>query len=153
MNSSIVCKHRKRPALLLRMRPVESITRTLMNHARLGLASLVAVLLAGCSSLRPIASKPPASAIVLSEPVTVRRIFLRATFPSGEYRPLFEDNGGFYFQSPTKVVANDHGGSMYDGGIYVIRGSNEPTHWYLIVHHGEMSMGRFGSVPPHESRP
>ncbi len=131
----------------------ECLNRILRNYARLWLVGAAALAFVGCSSLRPIASKPPASAIVFSQPVTVRRIFLKATFPSGEYRPLFEDNGGFYFQSPTKVVANDLGGSMYDGGIYVKRGSNDPTHWYLIVHHGEMTMGRFGSVPPHESRP
>src|SRR5450631_1604235 len=91
--------------------------------------SLAGLLLTGCSSLRPISSKPPESAIMLTAPVTIREFVTTVTFPAGEYRPLYEDDGGYFFQAPAKVVANDIFSYMYDGGLYVERGTNEPTKW------------------------
>ena len=114
---------------------------------------ILGLFLTGCSTLRPLASKPPESAIVLVEPVTIREIFSKATFPAGEYRPLFEDNGGYYFQAPSKVVANDIFSYMYDGGLYVKRGTNEPTHWYVVGQNGQKTVGRFKSIPAHKLIP
>ena len=116
-------------------------------------AGLICLILTGCTSLRPISSKPPESAIVLSAPVTIREIVTTATFPAGEYHPLYEDDGGYYYQAPTKVVANDIFSYMYDGGLYVERGTNEPTKWYVIGQNGQKTLGRFKTIPPHQLIP
>src|SRR5438445_4925101 len=107
---------------------------------------LVALLGASCSSLRqdsslrPISSKPPESAIVLSAPVTVRDQTATDTFPAGKYRPLYEDRGGYYFEAPAKVVVDDVAVFAYEGGLYVVRGATEPTRWY-ISRQGGRTMG------------
>ena len=113
---------------------------------------LVALLGAGCSSLRqhsslrPISSKPPESAIVLNAPVTVRDQSATDTFPAGEYRPRYEDRGGYYFEAPAKVVVDDVAVFAYEGGLYAARGATEPTGWY-VNHPNGKTMGRFKKVP------
>jgi hypothetical protein len=115
---------------------------------------LVVLLGAGCSSLqqdlspRPISSKPPESAIVLSATVTVRDETATDTFPAGKYRPLYEDRGGYYFEAPTKVLVDDVAVFAYDGGLYVARGATAPTHWYVSRPSGK-KMGRFEKIPSH----
>ena len=116
---------------------------------------LVVLLGAGCSnfgqgsSLHPISSKPPESAIVLSAPVTVRDQSATDTFPAGKYRPLYEDRGGYYFQAPEKVVVDDVAVFAYEGGLYVARGTTEPTRWYVSRQNGK-TMGRFKKIPPYK---
>jgi hypothetical protein len=86
-------------------------------------AVLVFLLTSGCSnsqlkssSPRPISSKPPESAIVLSAPITVTdKGGATNTFPDGKYQPLYEDKGGFYFQASSKVIVNDVVVFGYDG--------------------------------------
>src|SRR5438309_9995413 len=108
---------------------------------------LVALLGTGCgslrqdSSLRPISSKPPESAIVLSAPVTVRDQTATDTFPAGKYRPLYEDRGGYYFEAPAKVVVDDVAVFAYEGGLYVVRGATVPSRWY-VSHASGKTMGR-----------
>jgi hypothetical protein len=115
---------------------------------------LVVLLGAGCSSLRPgsslhpISSKPPESAIVLSAPVTVRDQSATDTFPAGKYRPLYEDRSGYYFEAPDKVVVDDVAVFAYEGGLYVARGATEPTRWYVSRPNGK-TMGRFKKIPPY----
>src|SRR5438309_11159261 len=103
---------------------------------------LVALLGTGCgslrqdSSLRPISSKPPESAIVLSAPVTVRDQTATDTFPTGKYRPLYEYRGGYYFEAPTKVLVVDVSVFGYDGGFYCARWASEPTRCYVSRRNG-----------------
>jgi hypothetical protein len=125
-----------------------------MDNAR-AIVMVLGLLGAGCSSLqlkssapKPIASKPPESAIVLSEPVTVNDKGATNVFPAGKYRPLYEDRGGYYFEAPTKVLVNDVASFGYDGGLYVARGVTEPTQWYFISPVGK-KMGRFNKIPQH----
>ena len=115
---------------------------------------LVALLGASCSTLRqdssvrPISSKPPESAIVLSAPVTVRDQSATDTFPAGEYRPRYEDRRGYYFEAPAKVVVDDVAVFAYEGGLYVARGATEPTRWYVSRPSGK-TIGRFKKIPPY----
>jgi hypothetical protein len=125
-----------------------------MGNAR-AIIMVFGLLAAGCSSLplkssppKPISSKPPESAIVLSEPVTVNDKGAENVFPPGKYRPLYEDRGGYYFEAPTKVLVNDLASFGYDGGLYVARGSTEPTRWYVMSPSGK-KMGRFKKMPEH----
>jgi hypothetical protein len=125
-----------------------------MGNTR-AIVMVVGLLGAGCSSLqlkssppKPIASKPPESAIVLSEPVTVNDKGAANVFPAGKYRPLYEDRGGYYFEAPAKVLVNDVASFGYDGGLYVVRGATEPTQWYVISPGGK-KMGRFKKIPQH----
>ena len=118
----------------------------------------VVLLEVSCSSLRqdssfgPISSKPPASAIILTAPVTVGDQTATDTFPAGKYRPLYEDRGGYYFEAPSKVLVDDVAVFAYDGGVYVARGATEPTHWYVSRPSGK-TMGRFKKIPPHRLVP
>ena len=71
------------------------------------------------------------------------------TFPAGKYRPTYEDDGGYYFDAPRKVLVDDIGIYAFDGGVYVPRGKTAPTHWYVIRPNGRRTMGRFKDVPAH----
>ena len=123
-------------------------------HAHIAVILLVVLLGPGCgsfqqdSSPRPISSKPPESAIVLSAPVTVRDQDATDTFPAGKYRPLYEDRGGYYFEAPAKILVDDVAVFAYDGGFYVARGATEPTRWY-VSRENRKTMGRFKKIPPH----
>jgi hypothetical protein len=104
----------------------------------------------GCSSLRPISSKPPESAIELKAPAKFDGLLYTVTFPPGIYRPLYEDDGGYYFEAPAKVIGHDIASYMLDGGLYVERSTNVPTQWYIIdPHDGMKSMGHCKSLPEH----
>ena len=118
-------------------------------------AGLVLVL-TSCNSLqlkseppKPISSKPPASAIVLAEPVTVNDKNGTNVFPPGKYKPVEEDKGGYYFQAPGKILVTDVASFGFQGGLYVPRGTTEPTQWYVMETSGK-KMGRFKTVPPHK---
>ena len=114
-------------------------------------AVLAVIGLTGCSSLRTISSDPPASAVLLFAPFTIEQLS-KATFPSGEYRPLYEDDGGYYYQAPTKIVANAVFSYLYDGGLYVKRGATEPTDWFVIGQGGRITMGQLKTIPPHQMK-
>jgi hypothetical protein len=107
---------------------------------------------ASCSSLRqdssfgPISFKPPASAIILTAPVTVSDQTATDTFPAGKYRPRYQDRGGYYFEAPEKVLVDDVVVFAYEGGIYVKNGVTEPTRWYVIRPSGK-KMGHFKKIP------
>ena len=72
------------------------------------------------------------------------------TFPPGKYHPAFEDDGGYYYEAPKKVLIDDVAVYAFDGGVYVVRGEKAPTRWYVIRPNGRRSMGRFKSPPPYE---
>jgi hypothetical protein len=100
-------------------------------------AILVLVALAGCATMRPLSSKPPVPKLVLGAPFDVRAwaglappLPYHVILPPGEYRPLYEDDQSYYYQAPTKVVVNDLGSSLWDGGIYIQHGTTTPTGWY-----------------------
>jgi len=68
--------------------------------------------------------------------------------PAGEYRPLYEDDQVYYYQAPSKVVVNDLTSLLYDGGIYVQRGSTTPAGWYYICADGTQQSGTFSTPLP-----
>ena len=112
--------------------------------------SLFSLLLVGCSNLRPLSSKPPVSAIILKSPAKFTGFLYTATFPAGEYRPLYEDDGGFYYQAPAKIIQRDILSTLLDGGLYVDRSTNEPTQWYIInPQNGIPTLNRCWSLPEH----
>jgi hypothetical protein len=85
---------------------------------------------------------------VLTAPAIVNENGNAITFPAGEYRLGDTDRGGYYFKAPQKVTVDEVAVYAYDGGLYVTRDSNAPTHWYL-VRNGKAAIGRFKKVPPH----
>jgi hypothetical protein len=123
-------------------------------HPFIGFIAAVTAALgvAGCGHLRPVSSTPPVTAVVVSAPFTIDQLS-KATFPPGEYRPLYEDNGGFYYQAPAKIVANALFSYMYDGGLYVKRGETNLTQWYVVSQGGMITRGQLKTEPPHEFKP
>lgn len=79
-----------------------------------GIGVLILLVLAGtgCSSLhrgseiRVIRSAPAVKAIELVSPATVNREGTMVTFPPGKYRAVYEDDRGYYFQAPSKVLVD-----------------------------------------------
>ena len=122
-------------------------------------ALAVALLITGCGSLhkqssfRAIASHPPVAAIELIKPAAVSEEGATTTFPPGKYRPMYEDDHGYYFESPRKVIVDDVGVYGFDGGVYIQRGQTAPTEWYLIRPNGRRSMGRFKTAPMYKITP
>jgi hypothetical protein len=123
--------------------------RTFRHHLSIVVAGLAVFGLTGCTSLRPITSDPPASAVLLLSPFTIEQLS-KATFPAGEYRPLYEDDGGYYYQAPTKIVANAMFSYMYDGGLYLKRGGTAPSDWFVVSQGGRLIMGPLKTIPPHQ---
>ena len=80
-------------------------------------------------------------------PAVVTEEGATTTFPVGKYRPTYEDDGGYYFEAPHKVMVDDVGVYGFEGGVYIERGTNAPTHWYLIRPNGRRSMGKFKPPP------
>ena len=98
--------------------------------------------------MHPITSEVPAS-IELTAPAFVSDQGATTTFPPGKYKPVFEDERGYYYEAPKKVLMDDVAVYAFDGGVYVVRGETAPTHWYVIRPNGRRSMGRFKSPPPY----
>ena len=72
------------------------------------------------------------------------------TFPTGKYRPVYEDDRGYYFEAPRKVIVDDVATYAFDGGVYVLRGQTAPAHWYVIRPNGRRTMGRFKQEPTYK---
>lgn len=113
----------------------------------------------GCSSLhsggsfRAIASKPPAAAIQLEVPAVVSDEGATTTFPTGKYKPVYEDDHGYYYEAPRKVLVDDVGVYGYEGGLYLSRDANAVTGWYLIRPNGRRSSGHFKTHPMYKLVP
>src|SRR5881227_553900 len=92
------------------------------------IVAVCTLVVVGCSSLhrgssfRAVSSNPPASAIELTAPATVTDMGATTTFPVGKYRPVYEDDRGYYFEAPRKVLVDDIATYAFDGGVYVLRG-------------------------------
>ncbi len=105
--------------------------------------------LSGCSSMRPLASSPPVPQIVMSEPFNVAMGYKSVGFPMGEYRPVYEDKGGYYYQAPTKVVRTGvFMSEMRDGGLYIKRSNDTATKFYIIESTGQRQFGPYSVTPP-----
>jgi hypothetical protein len=105
------------------------------------------------SSFREISSTPPASAIELKKPAVVSEEGATTKFPVGKYRPVYEDEGGYYFEAPEKVLVDDVAVYAFDGGLYVQRGKTAPSHWYVIRPNGRRTSGRFKEMPSYKLVP
>lgn len=114
------------------------------------------IILAGCNSFnhgagfRAIASTPPIKAIELEAPASVSDQGATTTFPVGKYKPAYEDDHGYYFEAPRKVLIDDIATYAFDGGVYVERGQTAPTHWYVIRPNGRRTSGKFKTTPAYK---
>ncbi len=133
----------------------------LLRELRVIVAGLALFTLAGCASMRPLSSTPPIPKLVLKAPFDVKAwagvlppVPFHVILPPGEYRPVSEDGDSYYYQAPSKVVVNDLVSSMFDGGIYVARGSTTPTGWYYMdttvdtTQEDCLKWGAFKTLPP-----
>ena len=86
--------------------------------------------------------------------VTVSLLGDTAKFPAGEYHPLYEDDSGYYFQAPAKIIIVSLGIPIpSDGGIIVERGSKEPTRWFLLDNNSFKRTGSLKRPPSYELIP
>jgi len=118
--------------------------RTLIKTGCLSfVAAILAAALTGCSSMRVLTSTPPVKSFVLEKPAEFRfGLGTKLTLPVGEYKPVMEDNSGYYYQAPTKIVARDIFSYVADGGVYLRRDESFPSHWYAIDTQNYTKMGR-----------
>ncbi|MBV6500520.1 MAG: hypothetical protein CJBNEKGG_03001 [Prosthecobacter sp.] len=106
-----------------------------MKAVRLFLTLLIALLVASCSSIRPLSSKPPYSSIKVNKPFTWGDgvILIKVEMPSGEYKPLYEDDKGYYYQAPQKITGRDSFWPLLmDGGLFLKRNLAKPDQIYII---------------------
>lgn len=104
---------------------------------------VAATMLVGCSSMRVLSSTPPVKSFVLDKPAELTfGLGTKLSLPAGEYKPVMEDNDGYYYQAPSKVVARDLFSYVADGGLYVRRGQETPSHWYAIDNQNYTRMGK-----------
>jgi hypothetical protein len=59
--------------------------------------------------------------------------------PAGEYRPVYEDADGVYFEAPSKIIMKENfvginlPGNPFDGGIYLHRNNPQVAKIYSVV--------------------
>jgi hypothetical protein len=83
--------------------------------------------------MRVLSSTPPVKAIVLEQTSEFSfGLGTKLTMPAGEYKPVLEDNKGFYYQAPSKIAARDIFSYVADGGLIIKRGERIPSQWYAI---------------------
>jgi hypothetical protein len=125
-----------------------------MPQHTLTIAVLCAAL-AGCShfqhgsssSFHAIDSDSSKPSIELTVPAVVSDQGATTTFPAGKYKPVYEDEGGYYYEAPGKVILDDIATYAFDGGVYVKRGHTNPSRWYVIRPNGRRTTGRFKTPP------
>lgn len=106
-----------------------------MKNLRVALFLFVACFLASCSNIRPLSSKPPYSLITVNKPFTWGDgvILIKVEMPAGEYKPLYEDDKGYYYQAPQKVTGRDSFWPLLmDGGLFLKRNMTKPDQLYII---------------------
>ena len=109
-----------------------------------------AAVLVGCASVRHLESAPPAKAINLPETVAMKSLGVETILPAGDYLPVMEDDKGYYYEAPTKIILNDTATQISDGGLYLTRGSSAPTHYYSTTRRGLTAIRKLKTVPQDE---
>lgn len=95
--------------------------------------------------MKVISSTPPVKAIVVEQPAEFTfGLATKLTMPAGEYKPTLEDNSGYYYQAPSKLVARDILSYVADGGLFIKRGETIPSRWYAI---DEQNFVKTGKLP------
>src|SRR5438045_1533440 len=109
---------------------------TLLIHVPVFL--LVSLLLAcsGCRSTRVLSSQPPVKSIVVERAQEFSAgSGNKISLPAGEYKPVMEDNYGYFYQAPSKLVARGLFPYILDGGLVIKRGDKSPSKWFVIDVH------------------
>jgi hypothetical protein len=113
-----------------------------MNQAKKAMPILfigIAAILGGCATVQLLQSKPPYSSITVHEPIIWGDAVLTKKFqyPVGKYLPKFEDENGYYYAAPDKVVTRDtFFSSLNEGGLFLGKGEASPTHVYILSNQG-----------------
>jgi hypothetical protein len=102
-------------------------------------AFVVLLAATGCASIHPVKSAPPAKSVTVLEPFEwgdgILTVFYE--FPAGEYTPMYEDEGGYFYQAPRKVTGRDtFFALMKDGGLYWSKKKNKPDEVYVLSDRG-----------------
>jgi len=97
---------------------------------------LLCAFLPACASITPLKSKPPYRKICVNRPFSWGDgiiLTCRVDMPTGAYTPLYEDEGGYYYQAPQKITGRDSWMPLLlDGGLYLERNERKPKKIYII---------------------
>lgn len=114
----------------------------------------MAWVLSGCASMRPLQSTPPASAFSLPAPFTVHYVLGSETIlPAGRYVPAFEDDRGYYYQAPAKIIGNSTAVWLWEGGLFIPKGADTPDRYYTIGKNNVVSLHKLGRTLAVEKTP
>lgn len=118
------------------------------TYAKVVSAVILSLLCFGCASVLPVKSKPPAKSVTVLEPFEwgdgIVTIFYE--YPAGEYRPMYEDEDGFFYQAPCRISGRDTFMPLLkEGGLYWKKKDPKPMHVYIISEHGVPSMIGIGN--------
>jgi len=84
--------------------------------------------------------------VVVPDSFAFQPVLVTHTLPAGTYIPVFEDNEGIYFQSPSKILIGDiFGPTLHDGGLFFKGGISTDVYDYVIVENRHSKW----KIPPH----
>ena len=109
------------------------IKQLLVSLFLISLSSCVGV--SGFKNLQPIQGAPPHKIITVLESFHEGNgiLTLKFIWPTGDYTPMLEDATGFLYKAPSKIITKDTGMTkLYEGGIFLEKGTTIPTHGYFI---------------------
>jgi hypothetical protein len=110
----------------------------------------------GCASsggsmgeLKQLNQKPPYPQITVLEPFKWGGVGqMKFSWPKGIYKPVFESSKGFMYEAPSKLVVQDTLTSkLYDGGIFLRNGEQQPHQAYFIAPGNGFLLGAFDAMP------
>jgi hypothetical protein len=107
----------------------------------------------GCASVRHLQTTPPAKTITLPEAVTMKSLGIETILPSGTYVAVMEDDDGYYYKPPEKLILNDMATQIADGGLYLKKETVVPTHYYYVGRRGLTSIRKLKVSPDFDLQP
>ncbi|MEP6808932.1 MAG: hypothetical protein ABI992_01715 [Chthoniobacterales bacterium] len=130
---------------------------TFATLAGAGLLAAVSLLQTACSAEGSYSPLAPGEGPSLPQVVVLRDEPSISTmhFPRGVYRLEAQDNAGYYYRAPRRLMKHAFAGfQTYDGGIYVSKRSPQKLRGYLVWAGGRTKIGdlssahlQFGATP------
>jgi hypothetical protein len=118
--------------------------RSAARRTLIGLA--VALLLTSCGGSRHFRTADAAATTSTPRYLEMRSRPSANTlhFPRGTYVLDSEDDNGYYYRAPQKIVQHSFaGGLQYNGGIFVAKRDNRKLRGYVIMPSGLTHVGNF----------
>lgn len=68
----------------------------------------------------------------------------KTILPAGQYRPIFEDSAGYYYEAPAKIIGNSSTVWLWEGGLFIPKGADVPDRYYTIGRNNAVRLHKLG---------